>query len=82
MEENNTKPLPNKEENAQILRLQAIAEMSGLTADQLLDKFEKSQAKDSENNTSDNRSIGSQSQSVSDTFDPTGNEFLKGIWGR
>ncbi len=82
MEEINLELKAQNTENSPASRLNKIAEEFGLTADQLLDKFEESQAKNIENDTSDNRSIGSQGQSVSDSFDPAGSEFLKGIWGR
>lgn len=84
MENKNEKalePVSNDNDNIKE-RLLSIAEKSNLTVDELLDTFEERETVIGQNDSAKNRSTGSQSSENSFDFDPTGNEFLRGIWGR
>ena len=72
---------PN-EKNPVESRLSSLAEKNNQTVDEFLDSLEQRQEVIKESNTAKDRSTGSQSSESSFGFDPTGSEFLRGIWGK
>ncbi len=81
MEENNSQINAEEQQNDEA-RIQNLAEKCGQTVDEFLTALEEKQAVKEENETAKNRSTGSQTTNDSGSFDPTGTEFLKGIWGK
>jgi len=68
--------------NGELSRLEILADKSGKTVEEYLTGLEESFEVDYKNKVAEDHSIGSQCENSSNTFDPTGTEFLKGIWGK
>ena len=83
MENEIIEPTPEtKETGGTDSRLLSLAEKSGLTVDEFLANLEEKQKTEELNTACSNQSVGPQSKNAQDTFDPTGTEFLKGLWGK
>ena len=80
----NEKVLKNDPENDGNFeqRLKTLAEKSDRTVEELLCSLEESATVIAQNDSAKSRSTGSQSSESDPNFDPTGSEFLKGIWGK
>lgn len=63
-------------------RLEMLAQKRGVTVEEYLWELEKSLITKEEIVSAQNRSTGSQTKNESMGFDPTGTEFVKGIWGK
>ena len=73
---------PEKTPDSSEERLKTLAEKSGKSIDELLSSLEEKQTIIEQNNSAKERSTGSQNSENSFSVDPSGSEFLKGIWGR
>lgn len=82
MEEQSVTPVSEEKEISADERLKALADKNGLSVDELLNDLEEKQAVLDEHSAINHQSVGSQSKNAQDFFDPAGDEFLKGLWGR
>lgn len=63
-------------------RLKVIAEKENKTVEEFLDYLEEKQTVVEQNESAKSRSTGSQNSKTDFSLDPTGTEFLKGLWGK
>ncbi len=68
--------------SSELERLNALAEKRGISAEELLNALENENKAPIENSAANNQSTGSQNSTADNSFDPTGTEFLKGIWSK